>query len=591
MKFNPTNYPIIQPSLDDTLMVRESTTGEIKSATVRSMAAATTISLVENISGLRALSVDGIANGATIMTAGYYADSDGGGGQFNYDRLSLEDDNGGTVISPNSGPGRWIRNVTSGLIDVLWFGAKGDGVSNDTSFINKADAIAASLRYELFIPGGTYLVTALVFNSPLIQGSGRDRTILRGSTAGDHVVRINAGGTYLRDLKITSSVSTSLRTGCGLYVPGGAQCLIRDVEIIGHFHGIWNQGQGNEYEHVISASNRVHGFFLDGSVLAQNEMGIYFCQSNGNGGDGFHVVGPGQGLRMDTCTSASNGGIAMYFSAGMNDVWISTAEISSCAGGIFIDSGCSIYQIVNAFVEAFSNYAGIHILSPLCTIVGGYIQAGTNASFGGIYVNHSDVSIAGCQLSSNAGYGIYFGANSARVELSSIGISNTAATGNTTLVGLNIDPSAGPIVMSSINMALIVTPLVGSIPIGSMVRGCPGISDYNISVRESFGKFRQPVTLATGLNSDVNINNASFVEITGPGGAYSVGGFTSPEDGQELTIYSKTSSALTIVNEDASSTAANRILTLTGSNVTAKKIATFIYSLSEARWLLRSFNP
>lgn len=105
------------------------------------------------------------------------------------------------------------------------------------------------------------------------------------------------------------------------------------------------------------------------------------------------------------------------------------------------------------------------------------------------------------------------------------------------------------------------------------------------------------ITLLNGLNSDITlITEESWVRIIGPSGAFSVGGFTvggGPTDGQILAIYNTTAQAMTIVDEDASSTATNRIKTLTGGNVTLRtgtSAATFRYDDTDDRWILMSSN-
>src|SRR5215217_1999988 len=62
---------------------------------------------VATMSDLKALSP---ADGDSVYLLGYYAPSDGGGGVFRYDPLASAMDNGGTVIQPNVGSGRWLRN-------------------------------------------------------------------------------------------------------------------------------------------------------------------------------------------------------------------------------------------------------------------------------------------------------------------------------------------------------------------------------------------------------------------------------------------------------------------------------------------------
>lgn len=101
---------------------------------------------------------------------------------------------------------------------------------------------------------------------------------------------------------------------------------------------------------------------------------------------------------------------------------------------------------------------------------------------------------------------------------------------------------------------------------------------------------QDPLTLVNGLNSNVNIGNFSYVSVSGPTGAFSLGGFTGGS--RILFVWNATTQAMTIVNEDASSTAANRIQTLSGSNVTLAtrmSFAVFIYA-SNNRWSLVSTN-
>lgn len=100
-------------------------------------------------------------------------------------------------------------------------------------------------------------------------------------------------------------------------------------------------------------------------------------------------------------------------------------------------------------------------------------------------------------------------------------------------------------------------------------------------------------TLANGLNSNIAATGNNSNRITGPTGAFSVGGFTGGADGQPLRLYNTTSQAMTLVNEDTSSTAANRIKTLTGSNVTLRSGTSFAsleYDATDSRWIMVSSN-
>jgi hypothetical protein len=102
--------------------------------------------------------------------------------------------------------------------------------------------------------------------------------------------------------------------------------------------------------------------------------------------------------------------------------------------------------------------------------------------------------------------------------------------------------------------------------------------------------------LSNGLNSDLPAPTTSYCRVTGPTGAFSVGGVitVTGENGKRLTIHNTTSQAMTIVHEDASSTAAYRINTLTAANVVfpaRQSVVHLVYSTTTSRWILDEAIP
>ena len=102
------------------------------------------------------------------------------------------------------------------------------------------------------------------------------------------------------------------------------------------------------------------------------------------------------------------------------------------------------------------------------------------------------------------------------------------------------------------------------------------------------------LAVANGLNSNLVPPANSSLRLTGPTAAFSVGGFTTGVDGQQLRIYNTVAQTMTLVNEDASSTAGNRIKTLTGSNIVlraaATSFATLEYDGTDLRWIVVNTN-
>lgn len=101
----------------------------------------------------------GLADGAAIFFAGRNVSNDGGGGWFTFSAASVMSADGGLVFAPTGG-GRLFRNGWSifgfnGPVNIKWFGAAGDGSTNDDAAKTLAEASADSVYWS----EGTYIVT------------------------------------------------------------------------------------------------------------------------------------------------------------------------------------------------------------------------------------------------------------------------------------------------------------------------------------------------------------------------------------------------------------------------------------------------
>lgn len=166
---------------------------------------------VQTIAALKALDVSAIPDKMQALVGGYYVHGDGGGGQFYYDASASDTDNTGTVIAPTAGAGRWKR-IYSGAVNVKWFGAKGDGVADDTASIVAAIAAAK----DVYIPIGTYKVSSTITipDNGSIVGDGNAQSILLADSISGPVIYNGSSftkGQKVDGLKITGTATTGVQ--------------------------------------------------------------------------------------------------------------------------------------------------------------------------------------------------------------------------------------------------------------------------------------------------------------------------------------------------------------------------------------------
>lgn len=146
---------------------------------------------------------------------GRSAVGDGGEGQVFWNPTDTRATDGGTIQQVVSiATGRWNRVVPNGTFNVRWFGAKGDGVADDTapiqSTINAAKALQLALtdgvnviggalfsQVRVFLPTGSYMLTAeLVLFDGLELASNYDALIWAPASAGSTYNLLRIGAYY-----------------------------------------------------------------------------------------------------------------------------------------------------------------------------------------------------------------------------------------------------------------------------------------------------------------------------------------------------------------------------------------------------------
>lgn len=168
------------------------------------------ISVVQNIAALRGMS--GVTDGDVAAVDGYYAEGDQGGGMFVWISASVAADDGGIFITPmaSTGAGRWQRIHEPSLHNVRWYGAAGDGTTNDTAAIQAAiNYVSGAVIGVSGLVGGSGYTSAPSVSFSGGNGTGATATAIVSGGAVTGILITSPGGGY------TSAPSVSLSGGGG----------------------------------------------------------------------------------------------------------------------------------------------------------------------------------------------------------------------------------------------------------------------------------------------------------------------------------------------------------------------------------------
>jgi len=144
-----------------------------------------------------------------------------------------------TAVNPISGDDTVWKNLSAGdTINVRYFGAKGDGVTDDTAALNAA--MTAAEGKVLYIPAGTYLTTTglAIPSNTEVRGDGMWNTLIKLSDDApyaNHCIR-NTENVWNRDVP-TQYVTDN---------HGNENIILRDLSVDGN---AWNTSQQSGVNH------------------------------------------------------------------------------------------------------------------------------------------------------------------------------------------------------------------------------------------------------------------------------------------------------------------------------------------------------
>ena len=301
-QYDSSTYPLVTSvSPKDRVLIWQESQGRNVRVEIETIAASaiSTESQI-TIAQLRLKDVTDLLTGAASLVGGYYTIGDGGGGYFYYDSTSSLNDNGGTVIQPTSGIGRWLRPA-SDTYNVREFGAVGDGSHDDTDAIQEAiNCVSVAGIGAVVFPAGKYkIVSELTLPSNpacniSMLGQGPNVSIIYQTGLGENAINFNfanSGVTQpyrltVKDLGFEASVAAGRAIMVSYGDPAATSShyneglLVNNVCIRSDSPGAYNHGIDIESGWNVNISNStISGSAFGGTWTSLVGSGVRFRRS------------------------------------------------------------------------------------------------------------------------------------------------------------------------------------------------------------------------------------------------------------------------------------------------------------------------
>lgn len=373
--------------------------------------------VVDSITALKAIDKTKFTR---AFVTGYYTAGDGGGGMYWFDSTDTTSaDNGGTIIVATDS-GRW-KLIFTDLLSAKQFGAKGDGATNDTAFMQAAH----NTGKLIFYPAGTYRFTTISFSAGGIVGTGKGTSVLQSTdaTSANLITFTGTGGDsavpLFRDFKLEATATKAAGAGIA-FIPSSSELSYPEISSIlifnvprsldfravSKFHvsncdlinytdtGIFVANTND----IDSGDSIISGCFINTGQVSGNRFGIFQESSGGLRIIGNKILGGTAGYNLNYKANTQSGpliitgnsienvaGFAIFlghtatFTGIFGGIVISGNEIAVCDNGISTDtSGAFTLLTVTGNYIDLNNSTGkcLNIKADKFIILGNTFQGG-----------------------------------------------------------------------------------------------------------------------------------------------------------------------------------------------------------------------
>jgi hypothetical protein len=318
-----------------------------------------------NIAAMKALGSIPATN-EDITVGGYYSENDGGGGSFVWKSGTRPTQDNGYVIYHNSNTSGWFQRVAHGpFVNVRWFGARGDGSTNDYTVFQTVTNLIGTGDFEtIFIPKGTYYLGT--------SWDIADKTV--------HIL----GETRAETINALESTKLLFATGIdGLQIrhsanPDNGESVIENLFIQSSGHSVSGSESGvivtqkSYWKNVTVYGFKGDGFHIEGT-LPDNNMNIAVferCKSAFNDGNGFYITGyDANQMSFITCDAVENEGWGFYDDSALGNQYFACHCNGNELGSYKVTSASARCTYVGCYSEDYGNRKSE--ITEHCNVIGG----------------------------------------------------------------------------------------------------------------------------------------------------------------------------------------------------------------------------